>query len=502
MRAGRRILNMTGVGLTLLCGVSACDSKRAVDPDALKIQWPSEPVALNPWQAEDGAAMKVLHNAWELWVRVTPVAGKPPRIEGRLAERWQWDATGKQLTVWIRHNARWSDGAPVTAEQARDGILKTLAPATGSKMAVFFSEVESVNAIAPKIFNMRFRRKIPYGVMLLSLLASAPYRKDLAESDGTWPPSAPSTGVYRIENWERGKRVQLSTNPYFWGKSPHVKRVHFEVVTDEATALNLFETGRLQVVSRVPASDIKRLREQGLLHIDPYLATYYLAFRMDAAGGRTARDVQLRRDLSAAIDRKGLVQALDSGDAPSSEWVPRELLGIAQSTSPLTQLSGKKWGGTLAIDVDGSSRNRLILEKVQQDWKSRLGISLEIHSRDWKSHIRKIESDPAALYRFGWLAPFADPVTHLMVFMSQSRNNYTRWKSSAYDVLVRKVQELPLDSRARTRTVQKASRILTQEAAVVIPLFQYKQTHLVRPEVKNFNVDTTGVIRVEDLIWK
>lgn len=473
-------------------------------PDAgLQIQWPSEPVALNPWQAEDGAAMKVLHNTWELWVRVNPSAHSS-RVEGRLASHWQWDRTGRELTVWIRDEAKWSDGVPVTAEQARAGILKTLAPETGSKMAVFFSDVRDVRVLSERVFQVRFKRKLPYGVMLLSLLGSAPLRPELQTADGAWPENAPSTGIYRLESWERGKRVQLAFNPHYWGNAPTVKRVTFEVVTDETTALHLFESGRLQVISRLPASDFKRMRARGWLRSDPWFATYYLAFRMDPPGGRTARDVRLRRELSAAIDRKGLVQALDTGDEPSAQWVP-ELLSARPEKRELRDPKAtafRLWGGVVDIAVDGSARNRLILEKVQQDWKKNLGIELKIHARDWKSHIRQLETDPAPVYRFGWLAPFADPVTHLLIFGSQSKHNYTRWKSAEYDALLEQVQELPLASPERARAVVRADQFLTRDAAVVIPLFHYRQSHLVHPSVGGFSVDPTGVIRLEELQWK
>src|SRR5690606_20222680 len=97
----------------------------------------------------------------------------------------------------------------------------------------------------------------------------------------------------------------------------------------------------------------------------------------------------------------------------------------------------------LRLLFDGNSRNQLIAEKIQKDIETGLGLKVALDSMEWKSFVRTLRSDPPEIFRFAWLAPFADPISHLQVFVTGSLNNHTGWSHEEYDRLVAEIAGLP-----------------------------------------------------------
>ena len=68
-----------------------------------------EPPQLNSSRATDSISGMVLGHVMEGLVRM----GLDDRLEGAVAQRWK--VTPTHATFWLRDNAKWSDGEPVTA---------------------------------------------------------------------------------------------------------------------------------------------------------------------------------------------------------------------------------------------------------------------------------------------------------------------------------------------------------------------------------------------------
>src|ERR1700738_4537063 len=76
----------------------------------------AEARTLNPLLASDGASTSVWERLFEPLVRPDPKTGNP--VPG-LAERWDQSADGTTVTVHMRPGVTWSDGQPLTADDAK-----------------------------------------------------------------------------------------------------------------------------------------------------------------------------------------------------------------------------------------------------------------------------------------------------------------------------------------------------------------------------------------------
>src|SRR5205814_1609948 len=118
---------------------------------------------------------------------------------------------------------------------------------------------------------------------------------------------------------------RLELNPHYrLGSAAGALPVRFVIVQDEATAKNLFEQGRLDVLTRVQPYDFERFRQKGWLHTDPFPATYYLSFNVTKA---PFQDRAWRRAVAASVRADEIVAALRSGETVARSWIPRGIEG-------------------------------------------------------------------------------------------------------------------------------------------------------------------------------
>jgi oligopeptide transport system substrate-binding protein len=505
-------------GLYLLLGLSllpACTHRAAPPPSTLRIQLATEPASLDPALAEDGASIRILYNTMEGLVGYDG-GGK---LRNRLAESYSVSPDGRRYTFVLRKQARWSDGKPVTAGDFVTGIRRALTPQSGSKLAGIFFVVKGAKANfegKAKASELGVRAEgdrlvidleqaAPYFVQALTLPVAMPERQDVLDAHGgRWPESAPVTGPYRISSHEPDRRFVFEKNPGYWQSTSEYPAVEMLIVADESTGMNLFEQGGIDVLTKIGSGELQALRKKpGVLHTDPFLATYYLSFNHRKA---PFNDRRWRQAVSGAVRRDEIVKALDSGETPARSWVPRGLEGYIPYTDPMPEFAPafdavRAQGApteTLAAAYDTSARNTMVMEKVQHDLKAALGLKISLGNLDWKTYLKTVQTDPPPLFRLGILSPFMDPIQILESFTTGDPNNYLKWSDPDYDRLVREIAALA-PGPARERKIREAEEVLVDREAIVVPIYHYVQNHVVAARVQGFKVNPFGVIRFDEL---
>jgi oligopeptide transport system substrate-binding protein len=129
MAKARRLAPLACAALLVGCGGSS-----APEPPhggaSLRLEIPVDPPTLDPAKVADLSSLNVVH---ELNAGLTRFAGSG--VEPDLAESWEPSENGLVWTFHLRKGIRWSNGAPITAEDFRRSWLRALAPATHSAYA-------------------------------------------------------------------------------------------------------------------------------------------------------------------------------------------------------------------------------------------------------------------------------------------------------------------------------------------------------------------------------
>ena len=506
-------------GLIFLIGFSTlgCNSDfKTARKKVLRVQLLSEPASLDPSFAEDGASLRVLANVMDGLVGFD-AGGK---LQNFLAESYRLSPDQKTYEFVLRKEARWSDGRAVLPEDFVVAVRRALSPDTATKMASLLFPIRGAKDFhagksPPTSLGVRVKRNRlvvelekphPYFIQAFSFVSLAPLRKDILDANGgKWPDTAPSTGAYHILSRVLDQKIVLEANPYFWGAKPNVQSVELLIIHDESTGTNLFERGEVDILTRVGSVEYQRLKKKGVLKVDPFLATAYVAFNVRK---KPFDDVKWRKAVAGAIQKNELILALGTGETPACGLVPEGIEGhIRFENCPAYFSEALAWVKNETKDrkflieagFDGGARTSLILEKIQNDLLLRLGANLKLSSMDWKSYLKNLATDAPPLFRFAWMTPFQDPILFLNIFRGgENPNNYSHWSDPVYDRIVESIEQSSPGKR-REDLIRRAQKIAVFDQAVVVPLYHYVQANAVSNRVLGFKVNAFGLLRFSDL---
>lgn len=446
------------------------------------------PDTLDIHRAQGLSAFNLLRDLHE-GLLTRDAAGRP--VAG-IAHRWQVSPDGRNWTFELDPNARWSDGALITADDFERGFARALDPATASPTAGWLAPIESVRALSQRRLRIDLARAVPWFEELLTLPVTFPWPHDGREV---------FSGAFVLDERVPGARFALRRNASFReADSVAAEAVIWHVTEDPSAELARFRAGELDITEAVPPGRLDWLkRELGdSLRISPYLGSFYLVYNLRRSP--FGNSPELREALSLAIDREIIVdRVLGTGELPAWRLVPPGLQGWPEAP-PSARMSRAEQveraqqlldeagfaDGALTVELrfNSSLAHRRLSAAVAAMWKQHLGISTRLVSEEWKVFVtNRRHGRITEIVRGGWIADWADPGNFLGNFHSGSPLNYAFLEDSAFDALMDRAGR----ARGESRTAllwQAEERLLDRNA--IIPLYYYVSRHLVRPEISGY----------------
>jgi peptide/nickel transport system substrate-binding protein len=212
----------------------------------------SEPATLLSMLTPSPVAAQIAdHDILESLVAIDPATGEPGP---ELALSWtEDDATGRYV-FYLTHDARWHDGARVTAADVEFTFARLLDPAGGAVPRSAFLDVDTVSALDDHTVVIqldRGRQDFVASLARVPILPAHTFGNDLIA--GHQMARAPiGSGPFRFSAWRRGRAIEIERNPSWRGEQPLADRVVYRVVPDQRVAVDLFRGGDLDIV---PDSD-------------------------------------------------------------------------------------------------------------------------------------------------------------------------------------------------------------------------------------------------------
>jgi oligopeptide transport system substrate-binding protein len=446
-----------------------------------------------------------------------------------LAERWETSADGLTWRFYLRHDARWSNGDALTAQDCVFGIHRALSPQLASEYAYVLyplKNAEAFNAgrvtdfaqvgaraIDDTTLEFILERPAPYLASAATLPAWFPAHRASIERLGrfddravpwTRPENLVCSGPFILKEWSPGSRVVVVRNPYYWdARHVRLNGMVFYPIENASTQEAAFRAGQLHLTSDVPLSKIAAYRRDhpAVLRIDPFLDTAFLRLNVRRA---PFTDRRVRQALARAIDRSALVRDVAlGGQQPAHCLTPPGTAGYtARAAVPddfaaarrLLVEAGYPGGrGFPKVEIQFATLelNQRLLEAVQQMWRRELGIEVALANKEqrvWLNDERQLNYDISYAH---WIGDYVDPSTYLELFTADGGNNSTGWASPGYDRLVR-AAGAEQDPPRRNELYQQAEAILMDETPVV-PVFFGTRVFLCHPAVKNWQPALLGI---------
>ncbi|MEZ5331203.1 MAG: ABC transporter substrate-binding protein [Thermoanaerobaculia bacterium] len=266
----------------------------------------------------------------------------PPSFAPDLAESVEWSADHRRATVRLRPDVRWSDGAPVTAEDVVWTWRAQTDPQVGWRYAQSKERIASVSARDRRTVVFAFDGVYPAQMSDLNEGAVLPRHVwgalpfDRWRDDPDWfSRHLVGDGPFRLAAWTPGESVVLAAAPDCRGEGcPSLERVVFRVVPEAAARIAQLEAGALDYVAGIEPADAVRLAGTPGIRIARFWHRRYdyLAWNLTR---EPFSDRELRRAMTLGIDRQALVDALWRGFARiSTSPVPAHVWAANGSFEP------------------------------------------------------------------------------------------------------------------------------------------------------------------------
>ncbi len=475
----------------------------------------AEPPSLDWSLATDNVSQDILVNIMEGLIQFD----KDLNIKPALAETWEISPDGKKYTFYLRKNAVWTDGKPITATDFIYSWKRLLDPKTASDYAYFLFDIKNakefnsgkltdfdqvgVHATDDHTFVVELWHPASYFINIPHFWVTFPMRKDVVEAHGdhwTEPNHIVTCGPFKLKEWKHDYKVTLEPNASYYDKIPQIDLVTAYVINEDSTALSLYETGKIELIRRIPPLLIAKYKSSSDYRSAPFLRGYYYGFNVTK---KPFHEPKVRQAFAMSVDRKQIPEILQGNQIPSASWIPKGMMshndqiGLEFKPEKAKSLLAEAGYSTthpltdVRMVYDTRDDNKIIAEFLQSQWKQHLNVNVTIENQEWKVHIKQLETDSPQLWRLGWGADFPDPDNFMNLFTSYSGNNHTQWKSKEYDQLIEEAAKT-LDFRTRTLLYDRAQRLLTEIDVPLIPLFNESQNQLVKPYVQGYDLNAMG----------
>jgi len=477
-----------------------------------------EPQTLDPHLAEGVPASHILRDLFEGLTAESPDG----RVIPGAAVRWNISRDGKTYTFYLRRDARWSNGDPVTAQDFVYGLQRSANPATASNYAqVLLPIANAAEVLAGKLpLNQLGVTALEEFTLQISLNGPTPYFLGLLNHSSTYPVHRPSVlahgpafsrpgnlvsnGAYVLKDWAVRSRIVLAKNENYWdAENVIIEQVLYFPFEDQSSAVKRFRAGELHWTYEVPNNQFDWLKKHYAeeLVISPWLGSYYFGYNLwrepfiENPGLRLALALALDRDLLTA-------KVTQFGEQPSYTLVPP---GIRDYVSPLpewanwTQAERQQEARRLyasagytdeyplrfEIRYNTGENNKKMALAVASLWKQVLGVQASLVNEEWKVFLQNREQKVLTqVFRAGWISDYADAYSFLELFRTVHGRNDYGYSNPLYDSLLEQIASERIPSRRR-RLMFEAERVLLADLPF-IPVYTYVTKRLVDPRLKGW----------------
>jgi peptide/nickel transport system substrate-binding protein len=257
-------------------------------------------------------------------------------IEGDWAESWETSADGKTWTFLLKPGTKWSDGKPMTADDAAWTINTIVKFASGPTAVAAPALTHVKEARATDDTTLEIEYEAPVGNVLAQLeqLFIVPRHvwEPLAGGNGkglkTHHPekdigSMVTGGAYTLKQYERKGTTVYIPDPNYWGEPSNAEAVALTYYTNSDSMIADMKEGNLDWVDQVPFNAVDVLKKDDSIVVNevPGAETTNITWNSNPrkAKNRELLDPQVKKAVSMCVDRDKIIEVVFNGYADKVE---------------------------------------------------------------------------------------------------------------------------------------------------------------------------------------
>jgi oligopeptide transport system substrate-binding protein len=436
------------------------------------------------------------------------------RLVGGVAERWE--LTDDTATFWLREDARWSDGKPVTAHDFVFAWQQVANPNNAAEYAFLmrsFTNGEAiiagqmppeslgVEALDDHTLVAHLTSPTAYFMELVTFISFRPVREDFYQLQGSRYAAEPhqmlSNGPFTLTEWVHGASLRMEKNNDYWdAEAIKLDAINVPYITGDPNArFNLFMDEKIAMANSLDYSATKMaLQERQKLRSFRDGSVFFIEF--NHRPGRPTGNLNLRRAMRHVYDAAELTYKVIGlpGNLPSYTLFPDWLEGdedtLQAQFPPVVPKLDIELAKTyleqarLELGVDKIPPLTLLLSDIPNSVKQAeyfqnvmartLGLEIKLDRQIFKQRLAKMSAGEFDLVAAGWGPDYNDAMTFADLFTSWNLNNRGRYKNAAYDAMILQAQATT-DQPFRNQIFGKVQQHIYDD---VIILPQYERGYI------------------------
>lgn len=437
-------------------------------------------------------------------------------------------------TFKLRDDAKWSDGSQVTAEDFVYGWQQIVTPSIGSPNAdVMVGVIKNakeiyedgadpktlgVKAVDETTLEVQLERPVPYLKSLLTFAIFYPKKETFITEQGkdfaTSSEKLLYNGPFVMEGWEAfADEWTYKPNAEYWDKDTvKLDSASVQVIKTPSTAVNLFESGEVDVVNKLTSEYAKNYKDNAsFLPVEQYV-TFFLKLNAERNGKKTPLDNKdLRQAIAQSFDKEAFVtNILGDGSTPTDHLIPKGQTKDPASGDDFTEVAGKT-NTYLTYNPEGAKKS---LELAKKDLGDKIDLefltddtevaktSAEFFSNQIETNLPgvkinivqvpftvRVERDQKKDYDIelsGWGTDYRDPMTVMRIFVTNNSSGGITYSNPIYDQLINDSREKDAgDVDKRFDNFIKAENELINKDTVIAPIYNRSLAILANQKIKD-----------------
>ncbi|MEI6001569.1 peptide ABC transporter substrate-binding protein [Paraburkholderia bengalensis] len=478
-------------------------------------QVPAETESLDPAHIESWTGNTIGLDLFEGLTRIDASGAIVPGVAQ------SWTRTAPDTWVFkLRHDAKWSNGQPVTAADFVYAWQRVVDPKTGSKYTVLVefvknakaiiagkSPVTSLGARAVDPYTLEVKTEVPaaFFPQLAAMATMAPVDKAVVTkfgADWTRPANFVGNGAFALNDWQPNNRLVISKNANYWN-APKVaiSKVTYLPIESDETAMRMYQAGQFDYTYAIPSGIYSQLGKQfgTQLQTGLQIATYYYSLNNDEP---VFKDKRVREALSMVVDRDLLTSKLTAnGEVPmygliskgtegaavyKPEWATWPMAKRVDYARNLLKEAGYSDAKplTFTFTYNTNDLHKKVALFVTSEWRTKLGVNAKLENVEYKVLLKQRHDGKVQASRDGWFVDYNDAMSYFDLIRCGSVQNDQHYCNPKVDALIDQANQ-QTDDRQRTALLTQAHDLAMNDYPM-IPLFQYSAARLVKPYVGGY----------------
>ena len=400
----------------------------AASAKTLRIGLGEDPDVLDPTLARTFVGRIVFASLCDKLVDISPGL----KIVPQLATSWQWTEGNRGLVMKLRRGVKFQDGTDFDAAAVRFNIERDL-KMPGSNRKAEIGPVQDVQVIDP--YTVKYVLKTPFAPLLapLSDRAGMMVSPKAARAEGDKFGSHPvCAGPFKFALRVPQDRIVLDRFAGYWNKGAiHFDRIVFLPIPDSTVRLANLQSGGLDLMERVAATDFDGARRDARLRTASVTGLGYQGITINLNHGPRAKnplgqDARVREALELSLDRPALNRVVFNGMfEPGNQWepagnpyyvksFPMPARNLAKAKQLLAAAGVPHPSFTLMVPTNPEI---LRAAQVEQAMAGEAGFDIKIRATEFASSLQLASRGDFEAYQIGWSGR-TDPDGNIYNFVS------------------------------------------------------------------------------------